>query len=229
MKSLAADLPFLFPPFFVFFRMVFADKYVIASNLPYNKKQNFNRVVFNDNPEWRFTIPLHASWGTLLYEIEIDYHENWPEKLKRMLSQAYGDSPYFSDYIHSVMNIYQRPSRDILELAMTITRFFLMEWQIDAQLEMEKVPEFHSKNENPIQRIMTNHHSDQMICDQVNLAYVKSSIDALPEIKYIDIRSAYHLLPEELRVKPHTSALGLLFNYGREMKRLFQRGNYASG
>jgi hypothetical protein len=79
MKSLAADLPFLFPPFFVFFRMLFADKYVIASNLPYNKKQNFNRVVFNDNPEWRFTIPLHASWGTLLYEIEIDYHENWPE------------------------------------------------------------------------------------------------------------------------------------------------------
>jgi hypothetical protein len=124
MKSLAADLPFLFPPFFVFFRMLFADKYVIASNLPYNKKQNFNRVVFKDNPEWRFTIPLHASWGTLLYEIEIDYHENWPEKLKRMLSQAYGDSPYFSDYIQSVMNIYQRPSRDILELAMTITRFF---------------------------------------------------------------------------------------------------------
>jgi hypothetical protein len=66
-----------------------------------------------------------------------------------MLSQAYGDSPYFSDYIQSVMNIYQRPSRDILELAMTITRFFLMEWQIDAQLEMEKSLSFIVKMKTP--------------------------------------------------------------------------------
>lgn len=95
------------------------DVFVFYDDVQFSKGGFFNRVQIKTKQGIRWmTVPLqHQKLGQLIREVEIGNAQNWKQSHRDQLKQAYAGTPFFTDMMALIDEVFSRDYANIGELA----------------------------------------------------------------------------------------------------------------
>jgi hypothetical protein len=101
-----------------------ADLFVFLDTVQYEKNgwQNRNRVKTPAGPRW-LTVPVRASLGTPISEVEIDVDQPWARRHLRTIEASYARAPHFARFAGALREFYARPWGRLAPLATASARW----------------------------------------------------------------------------------------------------------
>src|SRR5439155_8804588 len=94
-----------------------------------NGWQNRNRIKTAGGPRW-LTVPVHAHLGTPIRDVTIDTTQQWRERHRRVIEQAYAKAPHLERYHDAVVAFYRQDWDRLAPLAVASSR-----WLAEARSE----------------------------------------------------------------------------------------------
>jgi len=124
---LAAHQPMFMPALSYFYKIAQADVFVLADDLQYSTRGNFNRCAIKtvQGKTW-LTVPVLTTGKSRqrINKILIDNHQNWQQRQIRTLTSNYRNSPYFDRYGEALFALINQPWQKLLDLNSELLFYF---------------------------------------------------------------------------------------------------------
>jgi hypothetical protein len=225
LQLLAAELPLLFPPLWFFMRLARAEHMLLAAFLPFSRHGGCHRLMLNTGTaELRLTVPVHHGRQSLAAAC-IDYHENWPQKWRGILHNAYHQAPYFEELAPQLWSIIEGRYEFLGDLNTEIIRFAMAVLGLNKNLHYLARPAIAGIGHLLCQQarqygltyfLIDNYNAPFIDCRELRQA-------GLPCYEQDDYR---RYLPAEMAASLEVSILPLLFAHGPELRALFDANRY---
>jgi hypothetical protein len=103
-----------------FYKMMYADRFILADSFQYSKHSYYNRgkIRRSENSIW-LSVPVSGN-RSRINEVKIAQDNNWRRKHWQALRHAYKDAPYFDHYADFFSAIYQKEWRYLFDLSFTL-------------------------------------------------------------------------------------------------------------
>jgi len=123
---LSAHQPNFIPWIGFFYKMIQADKFVLADDVQYTTHGYINRVEIRTSygKKW-LTVPVltRGKGFQKIKDIQIENSQNWQHKHWDTLQLNYRYSPYFEHYAEFFKNIYEKQWKYLIDLNISIIDF----------------------------------------------------------------------------------------------------------
>lgn len=93
------------------------DTFVFLDDVQYTHRdwRNRNKIKTPGGTKW-ISVPVVGGINQLIYEVKIDYSQDWREKHKRMIHHCYASAPYYENYKSEIFEIFSKKFEFLSEL-----------------------------------------------------------------------------------------------------------------
>lgn len=192
---------------------VFYDDVVFGTG---KKWRNRNLIKTASGPRW-LTVPLLRGQGAkLIYEVQIDYSQNWIDRHQRSLHAGYVRAPFWDRYFPKYAEIVGREYALVADLDIALTLWIMQELGISTDTVRSRelgVPPGH-KNWRPLM-LLKRLGATEYVSGPTAQAYTDGVLYAAQSVD-VTYQSYYYEPYPQLwgAFDDHLSALDLLFNTG---------------
>src|SRR2546422_7575517 len=122
--KVAIHQPHYLPWLGYFAKWAAADRFIFLDTVQYEKNgwQNRNRIKTAGGPRW-LTVPVHAHLGTPIRDVTIDTTQQWRERHRRVIEQAYAEAPHLERYHDALVAFYRQDCDRLAPLAVASSRW----------------------------------------------------------------------------------------------------------
>jgi len=93
------------------------DVFVFLEDVQYTRRdwRNRNQVKTPGGVKW-ISVPVLGGINQRIYDVKIDYSQNWREKHKQTIHHSYASAPYYNTYKSEIFDIYSKKFETLSEL-----------------------------------------------------------------------------------------------------------------
>lgn len=194
---------------------VFYDDVVFGTG---KKWRNRNLIRTSGGTRW-LTVPLSRGQGAkLIYEVRIDYTQNWIDRHKSSLQAGYVRAPFWDRYFPKYAEIIGREYEFLADLDIALTLWIMQELRIPTNTVRSRelgVPPGH-KDLRPL-NMLKRLGATEYVSGPTAKAYTDNVVYAAESVDVIYQSYDYAPYPQLWgEFQDHVSVLDLLFNTGPE-------------
>ena len=122
--KVAIHQPHYLPWLGYFAKWAAADRFIFLDTVQYEKNgwQNRNRIKTAGGPRW-LTVPVHVHLGTSIRDVTIDTTQQWRERHRHAIEQAYAKAPHLGRYHEPLVAFYRQEWDRLAPLAVASSRW----------------------------------------------------------------------------------------------------------
>src|SRR2546425_5083593 len=122
--KVAIHQPHYLPWLGYFAKWAAANRFIFLDTVQYEKNgwQNRNRIKTAGGPRW-LTVPVHAHLGTPIRDLTIDTTQQWRERHRRVIEQAYATAPHLERDPDALVAFYRQDWDRLAPLAVASSRW----------------------------------------------------------------------------------------------------------
>ena len=227
MKTVAIHQPNFLPWLGYFYKMAYADVFVLLNNVLHSKKSYTNRVkIKTPNGIRRLTVPL-AKKEILIKDIPIANDSKWNKKHIKLIHDSYSKATYFNDYYPQLEEIFLKQWDFLVDF--NISNIIFLKKAFNLQTELIRSSELSALSEDKNQRNLS-------ICKELNGDIYLSgdgggrqyNMEALFKEEGLEVRYSNFRHPVYQQLwgdfEKGLSSIDLIFNYGPESPRILTEG-----
>jgi hypothetical protein len=93
------------------------DVFVFLEDVQYTRRdwRNRNQVKTPGGVKW-ISVPVLGGINQRIYDVKIDYSQDWREKHKQTIHHSYASAPYYNTYKSEIFDIYSKKFETLSEL-----------------------------------------------------------------------------------------------------------------
>jgi len=197
-----------------------SDLFVILDNVPYSKNYFYNRnkIKGPNGPQW-LTIPVlsKGQFGQSFTEMRIDNSQDWGEKHRKSIYQAYAKAPFFGEYSGYFYEALKKDWNLLADICVETFRFLLTSFGINKEIVRASELKAEGKKEGLIINICRKVGATHYLSGPDGRNYLDISRWDDNGIK-VDFQNYAHPIYPQLHgdFVPNMSAIDLLFNCGKD-------------
>ena len=231
MTCVAGHQPNLYPYAGFFAKVATSDKFVIADNTQYVKKEyhNRNRILqLNGLPAW-ITVPVKNTghYKQKINEAEIDYSQNWQKKHEKALIINYRKAQFSDKYLPEFLAILAEKPKMLADLNIKIIKRCLNILNIETPVLIASELDISGDSTGYILNICKKTDSDAYMHGKHAYDYVDFKM--LTEAGIKNIVQEYKAVPYKQHAAseflPNMSILDIIFNCGPNSKKIILSGH----
>jgi len=230
-KIITIHQPNYIPWLGFFHKLLISDVYVSFDDVQFEKNSynNRNKIKTSQGDCW-LTVPIITkgkSKETLINNAKIDHKQNWAKKHLKTIQTNYSKSQFYEDYILFFEETYNKNWDTLSMLNMHILTWLLKELKIDIEVVLSsEIKDKKGKKDKLVFDICKILDADIYISGTLGKEYL--NIDDFNK-KGINVyfQDYKHPIYSQLwgNFIPNMSIIDLLFNYGKESKKIITQGN----
>jgi hypothetical protein len=225
MSCVAGHQPNLYPYGGFFAKVANVDKFVIADNTQYVKKEyhNRNRIKLIDGSVIWLTIPVKNAghYKQKINEAEIDNSLGWKRKHERTLLVNYKKAPYLDHYFSLFLELLLRDWKYLSDYNIAVIKLCLQILEIDTPVSIASELVVSGNSTGFILDICKKTDSDAYMHGKHARDYVDFSLLKEAGIQnYIQEYKAVEYKQVVGDFEPNLSILDILFNCGPDSKKI---------
>ena len=218
-------------PWLGFFDLIHkADIFVFLDDVQWTRQdwRNRNRIRLQGG-DWKWlTIPIKLEkhfWEYQIYEVEINYATDWTSSHLHTLMATYGKSPFFNEVFDMVSSAFERHYDRVsplnYDLITRICRYLNLSTTFICSQNLGLSPELH-KNDKLLAILHRIGNIECYLASRKSEEYMDEQrfLDNGIKVKWHDYQHPYYFQRGHRTFLSHLSILDLLFNYGKESKRI---------
>jgi hypothetical protein len=219
-------------PWLGFFHKLFiSDIYVAFDDVQFEKNSynNRNKIKTSHGDYW-LTVPIITkgkSKETLINNAQIDNKQNWAKKHLKNIQSNYSKSKFYEDYIWFFEETFDKNWEILSDLNMHILRWILKELKIDTKIVVSSdLKNKDGKKDELVLNICKIFKANIYVSGVLGKNYL--NIDNFKkEGIYVYFQEYKHPKYSQLWEDfiPNMSIIDLLFNNGKESKKIIMQGN----
>jgi len=171
---LTSHQPVYLPWLGFFHKLAVSDLFVVLDNVPYSRFQFYNRNTINSkNGPIQLSVPVNFSNNQVQHhkDIAVSNNRNWQKKHWISIEQSYAKSPYFYKFSEEMREIYHRDWTLLIDLNMTLIKFFMKQLSINTKILMASDYNFVGKKSNLLLDMACQLEADSFIFGKLGRDY----------------------------------------------------------
>ena len=230
MICVAGHQPNLYPYAGFFAKLANVDKFIIADNTQYVKKEyhNRNRIKLVDGSVLWLSVPVKNSghYQQKINEAEIDNSQNWKRKHEKSLQVNYRKSPYLDLYLPNFQELYSRDWVFLADFNIAVIKLCIEILELDTPVMIASELGVSGNSTGFILDICRKtdgdaymhgkHAYDYVDFDSLEKEGIKNFIQDYKAVEYKQVAGDF---------EPNLSILDVLFNCGPDSKEIILKGH----
>lgn len=230
-KIISIHQPAYLPWLGYFNKIALSDLFVILDTVQFEKNSfiNRNRIKSASGPIW-LTVPVKTKdkfKANILKDTEIDIKEKWQNKHLKSICLNYNKSPYFSEHIDKITNIYNKEWTKITPLCYELTQLMCNILNIKTPIVLaSSISGISGEKGELVLNICKKFSATTYISGSMGKSYLNTETFKNNNIKVV-FQDYKHLVYKQLygKFEPNLSALDLIFNEGNNSLSTLMKNN----
>mgnify|MGYP001166233830 FL=1 len=227
---LSAHQPTYLPWLGLFHKISVADLFVVYDDVEYSRYGWYNRnYILSKNGPILLVVPVIRQFSDHLLhnQVKIDNSQNWSKKHIKSIELCYSKSPYFNEYIDLFVDVFTKKYEYLFELNISLLELFLKEFSIKTKIKYASEYNLEYKKSDRAMDLAIKTKSTHILFGELGANYAEIDKFEQNQIKVV-FQKYNHPIYKQFNSNQFfdkLSSIDLLFNYGKESKKILLSNN----
>lgn len=228
---LSAHQPTYIPWLGLFHKILVADLFIVYDDVEYSRHGWYNRnYILSKNGPVFLVVPVLKKNSNKIFhnQVEIDNSKKWSKKHIKSIELCYSKSPYFSDYFNLISNILTKDYKYLIELNITLLKLLLNIFEINTEIKFASEFKLNNKKSDRVLDLAIKTKATHYLFGEMGSNYAEIEKFKTNKIKALFQKYNHPIYTQfnSSKFVSKLSSLDLLFNHGKESKKILLSRNY---
>ena len=227
---LSAHQPTYLPWLGLFHKIEVADLFIVYDDVEYSRYGWYNRnYILSKNGPILLVVPIKRNFSSkpLHNQVLINNSDNWSKKHIRSIELCYSKSPFFEQYFDKFQQMYSQKYELLFDLNISILKLLLEEFDIKTKIKLASEYNLKFKKSDRALDLALKTKSTHLLFGELGENYADINKFTTNNIKVLFQKYKYPKYNQfnSKQFFDKLSAIDLLFNYGKQSKKILLSNN----